>query len=309
MGPTDLSDYTIQADVRGLDRRRQMGDIGIVAQRYEMVLFGNHQRLELQPWQPEVQRTVKVDYKWNPNAWYMIKLEVQSMGGGRVRARGKVWPKGETEPAAWTIERVDPIGSLKGSPGLYADAPSQAGGGSEFFTTTSRCSRTLENRESRVRGSRVRGFEETHRPIAAHVAGCAESPARAKRALAAMGVGPQWARGGGAPRATNKCRHKPMKKIAVLIGCTLLGSLTLIARSDPPNADWPMWGGTPDRNMVSSMKGLPTTWDVKTKKNIKWVAELGSQTYGNPVVAGGMVFVGTNNEGNKDPRSRATRAS
>ena len=62
-----------------------------------------------------------------------------------------------------------------------------------------------------------------------------------------------------------------------------------------------MWGGTPDRNMVSNMKGLPTTWDVKTKKNIKWVAELGSQTYGNPVVANGMVFVGTNNEAAKDP--------
>ena len=132
-GPTDLSDYTIQADVRGLDKRRQMGDIGIVAQRYELVLFGNHQRLELQPWQPEVERTVKVDYKWNPNAWYTMKLEVQSMGGGRVRARGKVWPKGETEPAAWTIERIDPIGSVKGAPGLYADAPSQAGGGSELY--------------------------------------------------------------------------------------------------------------------------------------------------------------------------------
>lgn len=132
-GPTDLSDYTIQADVRGLDKRRQMGDIGIVAQRYELVLFGNHQRLELQPWQPEVQRTVKVDYKWNPNAWYTMKLEVQSMGGGKVRARGKVWPKGETEPAAWSIERVDPIGSLKGAAGLYADAPSQAGGGSELY--------------------------------------------------------------------------------------------------------------------------------------------------------------------------------
>ena len=68
--------------------------------------------------------------------------------------------------------------------------------------------------------------------------------------------------------------------------------------SDPPSGgkDWPMWGGTPDRNMVSSMKGLPVDWDVKTKKNIKWVADLGSRSYGNPVVAGGMVFVGTNNE-------------
>jgi outer membrane protein assembly factor BamB len=133
MGSTELSNYTIQSDVRGLDKRRQMGDIGIVGQRYELVLFGNHQRLELQPWQPEIERTVKVDYKWNPNAWYTLKLEVQSLGGGRVRARGKVWPKGEAEPGAWTIERIDPIGSLKGAPGLYADAPSQAGGGSELY--------------------------------------------------------------------------------------------------------------------------------------------------------------------------------
>ena len=28
--------------------------------------------------------------------------------------------------------------------------------------------------------------------------------------------------------------------------------------------EWPMWGGSPDRNMVSDATGLPTTWDVKT---------------------------------------------
>ena len=68
-----------------------------------------------------------------------------------------------------------------------------------------------------------------------------------------------------------------------------------------------MWGGTPDRNMVSNMKGLPTEWDVKTKKNVKWVADLGSQSYGNPVVAGGMVFVGTNNEALRDPKQPGDR--
>ena len=72
--------------------------------------------------------------------------------------------------------------------------------------------------------------------------------------------------------------------------------------SDPGTGDWPMWGGTPDRNMTSNMKGLPTSWDVKTKKNVKWVAQLGSQSYGNVVVSGGMVFVGTNNEGLRDPK-------
>ena len=72
-------------------------------------------------------------------------------------------------------------------------------------------------------------------------------------------------------------------------------------------ADWPMWGGTPSRNMVSPMKGLPTTWDVKSGKNVKWVAELGSQSYGNPVVASGVVLVGTNNEAMRDPKQAGDR--
>ena len=43
-------------------------------------------------------------------------------------------------------------------------------------------------------------------------------------------------------------------------------------------------GGAPNRNMmVPTMKGIPTTWDIKTRKNVKWMAQLGSQSYGNPV--------------------------
>ena len=49
------------------------------------------------------------------------------------------------------------------------------------------------------------------------------------------------------------------------------------------------------------------TWDVKTGKNIKWVAALGSQSYGNPVVAGGVVLVGTNNEAMRDPKQPGDR--
>src|SRR4026209_1271210 len=77
--------------------------------------------------------------------------------------------------------------------------------------------------------------------------------------------------------------------------------------SDPGSGDWPMWGGTADRNMVSTMKGLPAEWDVEKKKNIKWVATLGSQSYGNPVVAGGQVYVGTNNEALRDPKQPGDR--
>ena len=132
-GSPDYSDYTVEADVRAMERRRLMGDIGIVAQRYQLVLFGNHQRLDLQPWQPEVARTVSKPFKFDKDIWYTMKLEVQSIDGGRIRARGKVWPKGQPEPPAWTIERIDPIGSRKGSPGIYADAPSRVGGGSELY--------------------------------------------------------------------------------------------------------------------------------------------------------------------------------
>ena len=80
-----------------------------------------------------------------------------------------------------------------------------------------------------------------------------------------------------------------------------------VAASDPGGGDWPMWGGTADRNMVSTMKGIPTTWNVEKKTNVKWVAAIGSQSYGNPVVAGGVVFVGTNNEALRDPKQGGDR--
>ena len=62
-----------------------------------------------------------------------------------------------------------------------------------------------------------------------------------------------------------------------------------------------MYGGTPSRNMVSDETGLPDSWDLETGRNVKWVQPLGSQSYGGPVIAGGKVFVGTNNEGLRNP--------
>jgi outer membrane protein assembly factor BamB len=79
--------------------------------------------------------------------------------------------------------------------------------------------------------------------------------------------------------------------------------------SNVPLRVWRMFGGTPFRNMVNTVeKGLPAEWhigDPKRKippKNIKWVAKLGSQSYGNPVVYGGKIFLGTNNGGLRNPR-------
>lgn len=123
MGPIDLANYTIEADVRSPLQRRQQGDIGVVAQGYTLLLFGGHQKLDIQSWQPEVQRIVSKPYEWKPDTWYHLKLRVENLPNGAVRAQGKVWPRGEAEPAAWMLEKVDPIGVRSGSPGLYGSAP------------------------------------------------------------------------------------------------------------------------------------------------------------------------------------------
>jgi len=74
-----------------------------------------------------------------------------------------------------------------------------------------------------------------------------------------------------------------------------------------PPGDWTEWGGSPARNNIPTATGIVTDWspgefDRRTgvwksddAKNIRWVTQLGSQTYGNAVVASGKVFVGTNN--------------
>ena len=59
--------------------------------------------------------------------------------------------------------------------------------------------------------------------------------------------------------------------------------------------DWPQWGGSRQRNNTPSGENIPTAWDVKSGKNIKWAVKLGSESYGNPCVANGKVFIGTNN--------------
>ena len=79
--------------------------------------------------------------------------------------------------------------------------------------------------------------------------------------------------------------------------------LLLLAAAFPAHADdWPMLGGHPDRNLVSSEKGLPVTFEAeKQQKNVKWVADLGEVTYSTPAVSGGRVFIGTNNAKPRDP--------
>lgn len=82
-----------------------------------------------------------------------------------------------------------------------------------------------------------------------------------------------------------------------------IGSIGAVLATPPdsaasgPNLDtssWPMWGGTPSRNMINGTTGLNLDFDFEENR-VLWSAQLGSQTYGNPVYADGRVLVGTNN--------------
>jgi outer membrane protein assembly factor BamB len=122
IGPVSWSNYSFESDVRVATRRRQMGDVGITAQRYSLVLYGNSQKLKIEPWEPETQRTVTVPFTWKPDTWYRLKLRVENLPNGQVRVQGKAWAVGEPEPSNWTIEKLDPIGNRQGAPGLFVDA-------------------------------------------------------------------------------------------------------------------------------------------------------------------------------------------
>ncbi|MBS0208829.1 MAG: PQQ-like beta-propeller repeat protein [Planctomycetes bacterium] len=146
-GPSDLRDYTIQADVRGAlkfgkpgdaptpgdapaaatgaansNAVGKMPDIGLINQRYTMDLMGIRQQLQIRSWSSELDRFSKtVPFAWQPNTWYTIKFRAEPQGS-KAMLKGKVWPRGMPEPQAWSIEAVDEAGNERGSPGMYGNA-------------------------------------------------------------------------------------------------------------------------------------------------------------------------------------------
>lgn len=149
--------------------------------------------------------------------------------------------------------------------------------------------------------------------VSSVIAGCADGRSALPPAAAWIVTG--WSGGrfvGAAPADDSFAGH----------GCAAGSDFVISKRSDrmllvtgsagasvqmPPKGDWPQLGGSSLRNNAPPTEPLPQSWktgkfdrrtgawDRATSENIRWVANLGSQTYGNPVVAGDKVFVGTNN--------------
>jgi len=121
MGHPDFSNYTIQADVLGAQKKNKMPDIGLAGQRYVIDLMGAKQQIQIRTWHTELRMSKSVPFAWKPEVWYTMKMKA-SVEGGKAFLRGKVWKKGETEPEDWMVEAVDEIPNTQGSPGLFGNA-------------------------------------------------------------------------------------------------------------------------------------------------------------------------------------------
>jgi outer membrane protein assembly factor BamB len=157
IGPIGLHDYMIQADFRaqetGVEKpgspasgsatstdsdadaftqafgnaaaleKARMPDMGLIAQRYTLDLMGAAQQLQLRSWPPQVAThfSKTIPFSWDAGRWYTMKLEARTDGADAV-LRGKVWPRGEPEPATWTIEARHDAGNLQGSPGFFGNS-------------------------------------------------------------------------------------------------------------------------------------------------------------------------------------------
>ncbi len=122
MGPSTMSGYTVQADAMSTEQGRRRPDIGVINSGYTMDLQGNRQKIQLQSWAAELRVNEEVEFAWEPNVWYRLKLRVD-IESDRGLVRGKIWRRDETEPANWTVTAEDPLPVRQGSPGIIGYSP------------------------------------------------------------------------------------------------------------------------------------------------------------------------------------------
>ena len=91
LGAPDAKNYTIEADVMSDGNRRKMSEVGVINQRYAIVLKGNDQKLEVSSNFERLREAV--DFKWQPNVWYHLKSRVDIAADGTGVVRAKAWKK------------------------------------------------------------------------------------------------------------------------------------------------------------------------------------------------------------------------
>lgn len=122
IGGPDMKNYTFEADVMTDGNRRIMSNVGLINQRYLFNMAANNRILEVTS---NAERfTASVPFEAAANTWYRLKTRVdrdKTGEGGFVRA--KLWPRGEPEPAKWTLEVHQDKLHSHGAPAVYAFSP------------------------------------------------------------------------------------------------------------------------------------------------------------------------------------------
>ena len=126
IGTPDMSGYTIEADVMSEGNKRKMSELGVLNQRYAIVLKGNAQMLEIASNQ-ELYKDLRntAPFKWSPGEWYRLKARVDVAKDGSGIVRAKAWKKSDAEPEAWTLELPVKTAHTHGSPGLFGFSPQE----------------------------------------------------------------------------------------------------------------------------------------------------------------------------------------
>ncbi len=123
MGPSDLSDYTIQSDIKfAAAANGKLPDFGVIGQGYTLEVSGENKWLKLFSWAAHDKRSFKeLHFEPEPNVWYTLKLRA-TVADGKALLQGKIWKRDAEEPAGWTIELTDPVPNTQGAPGMFGNA-------------------------------------------------------------------------------------------------------------------------------------------------------------------------------------------
>jgi hypothetical protein len=121
IGHPDMKNYTIEADVMSEGNKRKMSDIGLINQRYLVVLRSNAREIELSS---NLERIKEIKpFTVTPNEWHRLKIRVDVAADGSGTVRAKAWKKADPEPEAWTIEFKHANAHTNGAPGFFSLSP------------------------------------------------------------------------------------------------------------------------------------------------------------------------------------------
>ncbi len=121
MGPADLHDYTVTADVKAAANTAKLPDIGLINGRYTLDLMGESQQLQIRTWAAQLRMAKSVSLDWKADTWYTLKVQTKVESTNAI-IRAKVWPRDQSEPNEWTLTAIDEAPNRRGSPGLFGNA-------------------------------------------------------------------------------------------------------------------------------------------------------------------------------------------